>query len=441
MNSDGALIAENMHEWIDHFLYGIENGVVDKLPNYSVQSSSNSTWAYYDQWPLGKYKKYYPTGGRVGQLSETPQTSTTSLTFKDVFQLGLTRPVQAAPSAPAFVPNFSQNAALHAGQGTVMSGTQFTRWKNYITGGNDSTTSWVGGGVNRNAPTALTADWTKELEDRVLFITEVPEEMTISGVIKMTATVAADKNYGALSAMVIDIGMAPRTTTGTTTTGAKSIRLANGNSQMLNFHTTTTNPYAIVSRGSVDIRNPNPDRKIWPQVPGMDFADTFGGNWNPNYLYQTVDIKPGEFHEYTWELDVMEYTVRAGHKLGVILYGSDPEYTYLPPNANAVTEFTVNLGPGTYLSLPIIGYVVPVTSLVIDAPVLTTVGRGATFGLTVTVEPEDASTDGIIWSVTDETFAKVNNDGLITTKNKTGTVLLTATAPSGAKGSIVLRIV
>jgi predicted acyl esterase len=362
VNSDGAKIAENMHEWIDHYLYGIDNGVVDKLPNYSVQSSSNSTWKYYDEWPAGKYRNFYPTGNRVGGMSRTPQANTTSLNFKDVFQLGLTRPNQPAPTGPAFVPNFAENAAIHAGQGTVMASSQFLRWKNYITGGNDSTLSWSGGGVNMIAPTGVTANWTKELHDRLLFIMDVPEEMTISGVIKMTAEVAANKNYGALSAMVLDIGSAARTTTATTTTGARSITLANGSTRQLHFNSTSTGPLAIVSRGSVDIRNPNPDGKIWPEVPGMDYATTYGGNWNPNYLYQTIEIKPGEFHSYTWELDVQEYTIRKGHRLAVILYGSDPEYTYLPLTANDVTEFTVNVGSGTYLSLPIVGHTVSISA-------------------------------------------------------------------------------
>ena len=354
VNADGALIAENMHEWMDYYLYGIENGVVDRLPNYSVQSSINSTWKQYSSWPAGGYQRFYPTGGKVGALSAAPQDGGSSLSFKDVFQLGLTRPDQATPSPPAFVPGYQENAELHAGHGTLMAGDQFLRWKNYITGGNDSTASWSGGGVNMLAPTSLAQNWTKVLDDRLLFIMDVPEEMTISGTIKMTAEAAADKNYGALSAMVLDIGSAPRTTTGTIGSG-RAVTLANGAIQPLNFHATATAPYAIVSRGSVDIRNPNPDRKIWIDVPGMEFAWSYGGNWNPNYLFQSEDIVPGEFHSYTWELDVTEYTIRAGHKLAVILYGSDPEYTYLSPNAGDVTEFTVNIGPRTYLSLPIIG--------------------------------------------------------------------------------------
>ena len=512
LTSDGALIAENMHEWIDHFLYGIDNGVVDKLPNYSVQNTFNSTWTYYDQWPLGQYKKFYPTGGRVGQLTTTPPETNASLSFKDVFQLGLTRPVQATPQANVYIPNFAENAALHAGQGTVMAGTQFTRWKNYITGGNDSTSGWAGGGVNMNAPTSVTANWTRELQDRLLFIMDVPEEMTISGVIKMTANVAADKNYGALSAMVLDIGSTARTTTSSSTSGGRSIRLANGSSQTLSTNTTTTNPFAIVSRGSVDIRNPNPDGKIWPEVPGMEFANTFGGNWNPNYLYQSVEIKPEQFHSYTWELDVMEYTIRAGHKLGVIIYGSDPEYTYLPPNANAVTEFTVDIGPETYLSLPIARYidvsatkggtiakgasgiynkgavleieavpsfgyrftgwtstvgdlddadslattyivsdsgtaitanfeVIPIEILTIEAPAQVTIPRGGRYTFDLTITPADALPDGIKWSVANEMFAMINDDGVVIAKNITGTTFITVTAPNGVSTVIILRVV
>jgi hypothetical protein len=38
--------------------------------------------------------------------------------------------------------------------------------------------------------------------------------------------------------------------------------------------------------------------------------------------------------------------------MGLILYGSDPEYTNRPYNP---TTFTVEVGPDSYLSLPVVG--------------------------------------------------------------------------------------
>ena len=81
-----------------------------------------------------------------------------------------------------------------------------------------------------------------------------------------------------------------------------------------------------------------------------------------------------------------------------------------------------------------------VTSLVINASVATTVMRGGTYAFNVTVNP-GAPTDDIVWTISNATFAIVKPDGVVTILNKTGTAVLTATAPSGVTSSIVLRIV
>jgi hypothetical protein len=93
----------------------------------------------------------------------------------------------------------------------------------------------------------------------------------------------------------------------------------------------------------VDVQNPNFDAKIW--------NDCFDTHWMAAYTYQTTSIEPGKFYPYTWELDVTDYTVLAGHKLVLMLFGSDPEYTFRPFNA---TGFQVEIGPETFISLPIV---------------------------------------------------------------------------------------
>ena len=45
----------------------------------------------------------------------------------------------------------------------------------------------------------------------------------------------------------------------------------------------------------------------------------------------------------------MDYTVKAGHKLALVLYSVDPEVTYWP---EAVTNFTVD-NTGTYVTIPV----------------------------------------------------------------------------------------
>ena len=384
-DQEGAMFAENMHKWMDHFLYGVENGVVENMSNYNVQSNIDMSWTAYDAWPVGKYKNFYPAGsGRVGVLSTTQPTSDHKLSFKDDILFDLIRPVTPNeaiylgrnaylakyPDAtwppqnsylpdnwagvPSFIPDFLENANLHAGHGQVMANAQYDRWRNRIIGGIDITTGWVGGAGRWSAPNSLTYeyDFTKPINDRLLYIMDVTEDMTISGTIKMTAEVAASKDVGVLSVMIVDIGCEKRFSTASSRSGATVPAPNGGNIYMQRFiQDTITSPARIISRGSVDIRNPNPDGKLWFDVPGMKpEVLKYGGNWHPNYLFQTTNIVPGEFYSYTWELDVTEYKIKAGHRLALIIYGSDPEYTYRPTSP---TEFTVNIGKNTRLALPV----------------------------------------------------------------------------------------
>ena len=82
---------------------------------------------------------------------------------------------------------------------------------------------------------------------------------------------------------------------------------------------------------------------------------------------------------------------------------------------------------------------VPITSLTINAPALTSVVRGGKYKFELTLN-KGSTPDVVTWSVNNTTFATVTEDGSVTILNKTGTVILTATAPSGVANSIVLRI-
>jgi len=84
---------------------------------------------------------------------------------------------------------------------------------------------------------------------------------------------------------------------------------------------------------------------------------------------------------------------------------------------------------------------VPITSIQINAPLLTTVVRGETYRFRVTLN-EGAVDDDIGWSVNYPTYATVNSDKSVTILRITGAVILTAKDPdSGLSHSIVLRVV
>jgi hypothetical protein len=339
---------DSMHLWADHYLYGVENGIVEKTPNYSIESNiGTAVWNSYDTWPrLDGYQKFYPNGGRVGSISATAPATSTSLTFQDDYLARATYPTMNYPNISNGLDarlranglnnanGYLQNALIVKGQGVALPSSQRNIWGNVIVGGLESNaTGWSGNDLRLlSSNAALTAQLskTKEIKDRLLFLTDIDETFTISGFTKMTAEVAASKDVGVLSAMLLE------------------------------WKPTSVK---IVAIGSVDVRNPNPDGTITPDVPGLANI-TKGGNWHANYLFQSKDILPygtgtpaaANFNSYTWEMDVSEYTFTKGNQLGLILFGSDPEFTFMTHDP---TEFTVNIGPNTYLSLPVVGGPVP----------------------------------------------------------------------------------
>ncbi|MDR1916040.1 MAG: hypothetical protein LBQ58_05650, partial [Synergistaceae bacterium] len=172
------------------------------------------------------------------------------------------------------------------------------------------------------------------------------ENTRIDGTVKVTAKVSANKKVGAISAMLVDYGFDNYVSTSTISTG-NSIQYGGnaGSANLVRFtKSATLAPYKIIARGSVDVQNPNENGHIW-----NDAHDT---NFVPEFIYRTTAVTPGEFYTYTWELDVTDYEIKEGHRMGLILYGSDPEYTNRPYNP---TTFTVEVGPDSYLSLPVVG--------------------------------------------------------------------------------------
>jgi len=492
--------------WLDHYLWGVENDVVEKSPNYSIESNlATGTWTNYDSWPLGhdNMQRFYPTGGRTGKLSVVAQTNSAQLKFRDDMLVRDVNPYVRPNRSGAYFDNvvagypqwmrdtgYEREAGYYRGGGLEPAAAQRNRWKNWIVGGVDNTAAWANtraglfpssGDTSRFAVSAAAMDtqfdFAKEIPDRLLFTMPVGENnFTISGVVAMTAEVAADKNWGALSAMLVEIG---------------------GN-----------NVVRIVSYGTVNLRNPNPAGTLSFEVPALGNL-AFGGNWVPNYHFQPVDIVPGTFYPYTFELDVTEYTFTAGRQIGLIIFGTDAEYTqraYNPP------EITVNLGPNTFLQLPAVDYVAPVfelvvtvaptceaegyelwrtaggyeerrnvmkalghdivgpiavqgsltkgviycqregcgfseeidlpeiTSVKIDAGITETVARGGVYSFDVILN-EGAYDIHIAWTLSDPSYGLIDDEGKIYILNKTGTVRLIATDPvSGLFHSIVLRV-
>jgi X-Pro dipeptidyl-peptidase len=325
-----------IHGVLDNQMYGLSNTALEDWPTLTIINNETLEYEEHDSWPLNdRVQKFYLTPGRVGNLSiNRPQTVAES-DFTDVKALTLVRPIVTATSNPQ------------------MTAAQYAIWRHNIIGGSDTP-------LSSDAPFDIKAN-----EDRLIYTVDIKEDTRISGYINVTAKVASDKKVGAISAMLVDLGNAQHvhrtygingSSSGATNTGVAVQYYPAGSSDSGTWNAASVNlttqgkyaavdPWNIITRGSVSVQKPNYSGKTW-----LDYPET---NFVPEYFYQNEVINPGTYYPYTWELSVTDYTIKAGHKLALILYGTDPEYTQRP--LTDPTKLTVEIGPDTYLSLPIVG--------------------------------------------------------------------------------------
>jgi hypothetical protein len=165
----------------------------------------------------------------------------------------------------------------------------------------------------------------------------------------------------------------------------------------------------------------------------VDFADT------EMVVGERVLINPVFTPDNTTGTDVTyEYDDTAG-----IIYIDDGVIIAFAPGVIDVT-ITAPGGARCTFTVTVLNNIaapeIPVTSIRINASAVVSVSRGKSYSFDAIVN-EGASSDGIVWSVNNPLFAAVDKTGTVTVFNKTGTLILTATAPSGKfSHSIVLRI-
>ena len=289
------------HKWLDYYLYGIENGIVDSMPEVSVISSQTGRYESFDSWPVpgAEYTRYYLNtdgDGAAGTLSLT---------------------------APAAVKKTIQDS-MADWRSSNLSASQLTTWE----------TRMFSAG---NLAAANT--------ERLAFVSDITENIRFSGTVKATLQIASDRPYGYMTAALVEIGATATRSFGTST--AETIPGAGGvgNISIVRPSSVTTsgnaNSYRVTTLGHTDVQNPNPSGKI--------YIDSAATNYIPEYYYQTVEIVPGQFYSYTFEFEPNDWEFRAGNKMAIMVYTTDYRYTPAPGNA---PELTVQLGEGSYVDIP-----------------------------------------------------------------------------------------
>ncbi|MEG0306442.1 MAG: Xaa-Pro dipeptidyl-peptidase [Clostridium sp.] len=238
-----------MHMWLDYWLYDIENGVMEEVPNVLVQSNvDQDKWLSSTNWPAEKneLKKF--------DIEEVDE-----------------------------IVNFVDD----------LSATVYDREKKNLN-------QWLDELVMSDS--IESGHFIKYIGE------ELESEARISGEIQVSFSAAIDKETAILSAMLVDYGEDNRMLVSQEVAEKDGITwgLNTPKSDVKKFaFEEKPSKYRVISRGWMNAQN----RKCV---------------WNKE------EIEVGTFYDYSFKMIPMDYTVKPGHRLGVILYGTDTQATQRP---------------------------------------------------------------------------------------------------------------
>ncbi|MEG2917592.1 MAG: Xaa-Pro dipeptidyl-peptidase [Clostridium sp.] len=238
-----------MHMWLDYWLYDIENGVMEEVPNVLVQSNvDQDKWLSSTNWPAEKneLKKF---------------------------------DIEEVEEIVSFVDD--------------LSATVYDREKKNLN-------QWLDELVMSDS--IENGHFIKYIGE------ELESEARISGEIQVSFSAAIDKETAILSAMLVDYGEDNRMLVSQEVAEKDGITwgLNTPKSDVKKFaFEEEPSKYRVISRGWMNAQN----RKCV---------------WNKE------EVEVGTFYDYSFKMIPMDYTVKPGHRLGVILYGTDTQATQRP---------------------------------------------------------------------------------------------------------------
>ena len=379
------------HKWLDHFVYGIDNGIdKDGISAYVADSVTGQVGSY-ATWPIpdSEMRRYYfdQTDDGGGQLVvDVPKTAVEGpfydqlkyRTPADIYNDPTDRFYNWKPYAP--YPYDNPNSTQVMNSWYFLNEWMYDSWEatmlfpnsSYpITAASNNTavsnetnkygqrvpSGWGAFGQHpspqhrsqmANVRVEDMDEILKHTNARLAYVSEpLSQDVILSGVPSITLEITPDRGVGNLSAMIVDLGEARRhfslASNAQYTIPAQGEINAYSRSEY-RFSDYITQ-YHVVSISSVDIQNPNPS--------GVTYLDTHitrdTGFMGP-FTYQTTEIIPGETYSYTFTLEPRHYTFREGNRLAVVVYTTDYKHTQRPPEA---TELTLTLGAGSYIDLPL----------------------------------------------------------------------------------------
>jgi X-Pro dipeptidyl-peptidase len=338
-----------LHQWFDYWLYGVQNGIMEQ-PRVDIEDTKDS-WSTHADWPVSGSQPV------------------------DVFLQGDTPATAGMLGARS--------------------------------GGNTDALKWTDL-PNQNESTALNiAPGTTQNNRRVFLSPPLKTDLHLSGSPKLDVRVTLDKPQSNIAAMVVDYGPS----TQITRSGDGQSTPADAPSDCWGASSTRVGPdgnvidydacYQIPTKPTVNISA----TQGWRLTRGI--IDTS----NKDSLYVETPVTPGVEYQVKFPIMPVEYTIPAGHRLGVVLVAN---YSALQRNGTTGTTITLNARTSK-IALPVVGgmraleeagALSDAASTHVDAPVSGTVP--ATLSLTLGASPSfGAFTAGVAKDYTASTTANV----------------------------------
>lgn len=300
---------EILNQWFSHYLYNVENGAED-MPAVTAQDSHEAgVWNTYDSWETAKYMVL-----AAGEDTEETTTisSDYSLVGADLTDRRWTRNFnwQGAMINDGSTP-VSSMYAMEVAEDTTIKGTVAVNFS--ATASNPVQAEESAG----NAAAAPQGDMPRGTVDHDNMAAELNDEvyMTMFAMLANDVTPIEERDALMVSAMLVDIAPEGETFPVFNTSGSyvPKTTLKEGGAWMggglanydLTIHNTTDVPYKVVTRGWMDLANPN---------AGFDSASAA----------RTEKVALGGKNDYTLYLQPTVYEVEAGHTLALVIYTYEP---------------------------------------------------------------------------------------------------------------------
>lgn len=261
--------------WISHYLYGLENGIVDHLPDVIYQTNHfEETWEALPEWGSQRKQRY--------------QLGHESLTVEGV------------------VSEFSEQTF-----NDQLTKKEFDIYKK-------DAKAWLNDLYHEESP----------LKKHRYFAKTAPltEAIQINGAPIVTLKVASSQNIGMLTVRLVDFKKAKRLKKNPTTISLHGLQLGYHwrDESLAEFRFDTPSDYQLISIGHLNLQNRH----------------------NP---WSADELVAGEAVDVELELQPTIYRLNDGHELGLIITGTDFEYTV---RGNQAIAYTISLAESS-LQLPL----------------------------------------------------------------------------------------